>query len=83
MDDSSVLNNEPGQPSNPAVARLIRWTTKEAMACAYCWAEFVHPERHMPGDAPETYWLRISERALIGQRTQPRRRGRENRPHEV
>lgn len=58
-----MLNNEPGLPTNPAVAPPIRWTTKEVMACAYCWAEFVHPERHMPEDTPETYWLRISERA--------------------
>lgn len=37
------------------------WTAREALACAYCWAEFHNPEDR--SDTPETYWLRITERA--------------------
>lgn len=38
----------------------IRWTRTEAMACAYCWAEWPHPETRT--DTPEQYWLSVSER---------------------
>ncbi len=40
----------------------IKWTRAEAMACAYCWAEFSEPEK-IRSDTPEQYWLSISERA--------------------
>ena len=39
----------------------IVWTRAEAMACAYCWAEFPNPEDRP--DTPEQYWLRITERS--------------------
>jgi hypothetical protein len=40
----------------------ITWTAREALACAYCWAEFNSPEK--TGIAsPEAYWLSIHERA--------------------
>ena len=39
----------------------IRWTAREAMACAYCWAEFSTPENR--GESPEAYWLHITEAA--------------------
>jgi len=38
----------------------IKWTRAEAMACAYCWAEFSKLEKQ-PG-SPETYWQECSER---------------------
>lgn len=37
------------------------WTAREALACAYCWAEFAHPEGRT--DTPEQYWLSVTERA--------------------
>jgi hypothetical protein len=39
----------------------IRWTRAEALACAYCWAEFPSPE--VRPDSPEQYWRSISERS--------------------
>jgi len=39
----------------------IKWTAREAMACAYCWAEFFTPEAL--GESPEAYWLSITEAA--------------------
>ena len=39
----------------------IKWTAREAMACAYCWAEFISPEGR--GDSPEAYWQSIAEGA--------------------
>ncbi len=44
-----------------AMANEIRWTRAEALACAYCWAEFSKPEDRP--DTPEQYWLACSERA--------------------
>ena len=38
----------------------VKWTAREAMACAYCWAEFYHPENR--ADSPEVYWLSVTER---------------------
>lgn len=38
------------------------WTAREAMACAYCWAEFNNPENTGLG-SPEAYWLSITEHA--------------------
>jgi hypothetical protein len=40
----------------------ITWTAREALACAYCWAEFNEPEKTGYG-SPETYWLSITEAA--------------------
>lgn len=40
----------------------VIWTAREALACAYCWAEFHQPE--MNGfSSPEAYWCSISEAA--------------------
>jgi hypothetical protein len=39
----------------------VKWTAREAMACALCWAEFSAPETR--GDDPVAYWLSITERA--------------------
>lgn len=41
----------------------IVWTNAEAMACAYCWAEFSAPERRQIHTTPEQYWLSITERS--------------------
>lgn len=43
------------------MANEIRWTKAEALACAFCWAEFSKPEDRP--DTPEQYWLRITERS--------------------
>ncbi len=38
----------------------VKWTAREAMACALCWVEFSSPEK--TGFAsPETYWLGLPE----------------------
>jgi hypothetical protein len=39
----------------------VKWTAREALACAYCWSEFGSPEDR--NETPEEYWSRISERA--------------------
>lgn len=39
----------------------IKWTKSEALACAYCWAEFSQPETR--SDTPEQYWLHMTERS--------------------
>lgn len=41
----------------------IKWTAREAIACAYCWSEFKAPDLAFPGGCPEQYWRHISERA--------------------
>lgn len=49
------------------MAEDVKWTAREAMACAYCWAEFANPEAR--GDDPVTYWLGITEKARSECRT--------------
>lgn len=42
-------------------SRRPGWTAREALACAYCWAEFASPEHR--ADSPEAYWASITEQA--------------------
>lgn len=39
----------------------IKWTAREAFACALCWSGFHGAEER--SDTPEQYWLGITEKA--------------------